>query len=152
MAITENRGGANGGPQYNPMNVNPLGGNGQSGMNTNYTGFAYGQNKAINEQRKAAPIKPTATPTGQMGEARQLIQTPLMPLDAPTERPNEPITAGADAGAGPGSEILNLPQGIGTGQEVDSGIKAICAMYLRDPRNQDLRRILELVDEPAGNL
>jgi len=28
---------------------------------------------------------------------------------APTERPDEPITAGMDFGAGPGSEALNLP-------------------------------------------
>ena len=38
-------GGANGGPQYDPANVNPLGGDGQSGQaNPNYTGFGYGQN------------------------------------------------------------------------------------------------------------
>lgn len=31
-------------------------------------------------------------------------------FDGPTQRPNEPVTAGADAGPGPGSEILGLPQ------------------------------------------
>jgi hypothetical protein len=152
MAV-ENRGGFRPtAPQNNPNNINPMGGNGQSGMNTDYSGFAYGQNKAVNEQRKAAPITPTAAPTGQMGMARELVQEPLIPLDAPTQRPDEPITAGVDMGAGPGSEVLNLPQGVGLGQDVDSGIQAIRAMYMRDPRNQDLRRILELVDEPAGNL
>jgi hypothetical protein len=30
-------------------------------------------------------------------------------LMAPTQRPNEPITAGIDIGDGPGSEIMNLP-------------------------------------------
>jgi hypothetical protein len=150
MAI-ENRGGFRPtAPQNNPMNINPMGGNGQSGMNTDYTGFAYGQNKAINEQRKAAPITPSA-PTSQVGMARELVQEPLIPLDAPTQRPDEPITAGVDIGAGPGSEVLNLPQGIGMGQDVDSGIQAIRAMYLNDPRNQDLRRILELVDNRMGN-
>lgn len=151
MAIQENRGGFRPtAPQNNPMNINPMGGNGQSGMNTDYTGFAYGQNKAVNEQRKAAPITPTAA-TSQTGMARELVQEPLIPLDAPTQRPNEPITAGVDAGAGPGSEVLNLPQGIGMGQDVDSGIQAIRAMYINDPRNQDLRRILELVDLKIGN-
>jgi hypothetical protein len=38
------------------------------------------------------------------------------------------------------------------GQDVDSGIQAIRAMYIRDPRNQDLRRILELVDQQIGNM
>lgn len=151
MAV-ENRGGFRPtAPQNNPANVNPMGGNGQSGMNTDYTGFTYGQNKAVNEQRKAAPI--TAAPTGTTlaAETRRLVQTPLIPLDAPTQRPNEPITAGVDAGAGPGSEVLNLPQGVGIGQEVDSGIQTIRALYMRDPRNQDLRRILELVDQQLGN-
>jgi hypothetical protein len=32
------------------------------------------------------------------------------PLFAPTERPDEPLTAGMDFGAGPGSEALNLPR------------------------------------------
>jgi len=151
MAV-ENRGGRRPtAPQYNPANVNGLGGNGQSGMNTDYSGFTYGMNKAVNEQRKAAPIKPTA-PTGQMGIVRQLVQEPLIPLDAPTQRPDEPITYGVDAGPGPGTEVLNLPQGVGMGQDVDSGIQAIRAMYIRDPRNQDLRRILELVDQQIGNM
>jgi hypothetical protein len=34
----------------------------------------------------------------------------VTPLTAPTERPNEPVTAGMDFGAGPGSEALNLPR------------------------------------------
>ncbi len=151
MAIQENRGGFRPtAPQNNPMNINPMGGNGQSGMNTDYTGFAYGQNKAVNEQRAAAPLA-GAAPTSQTGMARELVQEPLIPLDAPTQRPDEPVTAGVDAGPGPGSEILNLPQGVGMGQDVDSGIQAIRAMYLNDPRNQDLRRILELVDLKIGN-
>jgi hypothetical protein len=34
----------------------------------------------------------------------------LTPLTAPTERPDEPLTAGMDFGEGPGSEALNLPR------------------------------------------
>lgn len=152
MAETENRGGYRPtAAQNNPANINGLGGNGQSGMNTDYTGFAYGMNKAINEQRQAAPIAAPQPATSQMGQARELIQEPIIPLDAPTQRPDEPITAGVDSGAGPGSEILNLPQGIGMGQDVDSGLQAIRAMYLNDPRNQDLRRILEIADKGIGS-
>ena len=122
MAV-ENRGGRRPtAPQYNPANVNGLGGNGQSGMNTDYSGFTYGMNKAVNEQRAAAPIKPTA-PTGQMGIARELVQEPLIPLDAPTQRPDEPITYGVDAGPGPGTEVLNLPQGVGMGFKPEKYLK-----------------------------
>lgn len=152
MAETENRGGYRPtAAQNNPANINGLGGNGQSGMNTDYTGFAYGQNKAVNEQRQAAPITAPRPATSQIGQARELIQEPIVPLDAPTQRPDEPITAGVDIGPGPGSEVLNLPQGIGMGQNVDSGLQAIRAMYLNDPRNQDLRRILEIADKGMGS-
>ena len=37
-----------GAPQNNPANVSGTGGAGQSG---NYTGFAYGQNQTVNNQR-----------------------------------------------------------------------------------------------------
>ncbi len=32
----------------------------------------------------------------------------VVPLTAPSRRPDEPVTAGVDAGPGPGSEILGL--------------------------------------------
>ena len=72
MAV-ENRGGANGGPQYNPANVSGVGGAGQSG---DYTGFGYGQNKAINQDRvtgnqavksiKASDVSAPSEPYGGM--------------------------------------------------------------------------------------
>jgi hypothetical protein len=42
-------------------------------------------------------------------DAKQYTGPPpgsLIPLDAPSERPDEPVTAGLDIGAGPGSEVL----------------------------------------------
>ena len=38
--------------------------------------------------------------------AEPMQQTPLTPLFAPTQRPNEPVTAGVDIGPGPGSNAL----------------------------------------------
>lgn len=150
MAVNENRGGYRPtAPQNNPMNINPMGGNGQSGMNTDYTGFAYGQNKAVNDQRKGAPISaPKSAPAAPVAGFGGL--GPVTPFDAPNDS-NRPLTSGASAGPGPGEEVLVLPQGIGMGPNVDSGIQAVRALYLRDPRNQDLRRILEIVDEQIGN-
>jgi hypothetical protein len=102
-------GGANGGPQYNPANVNGLGGNGQSGMNTDYTGFGYGKNKEINEQRTAAPIK-SSTPQAYETAPVEPSLPPITPLDAPTQFPNQPVTAGGALGDGPGEEVLNVPK------------------------------------------
>jgi hypothetical protein len=37
-------------------------------------------------------------------------QTPITPLYAPTQRPEEPVTAGIAMGAGPGPEVLGINQ------------------------------------------
>ncbi len=47
------------------------------------------------------------------GGAPQQMPTPL---HAPSQNPDQPVTAGADAGAGPGSGVLGLPQA-GTDRE-----------------------------------
>jgi hypothetical protein len=89
MAV-ENRGGANGGPQYNQANVKPMGGNGQSGrMDLNYSGLPYGQNKATNEQRSAAPTK---APSFNAGSARMGEMRSLTPITAETELPDQAVT------------------------------------------------------------
>jgi hypothetical protein len=147
MAV-ENRGGRRPtAPQYNPANVNGLGGNGQSGMNTDYTGFTYGMNKAVNEQRQAAPIKSTDGNARVVPAATQQLPE-VVPLDAPTNRPGQPVTAGGRLGDGGGEEILGLPP-VSPVAEFDSGINTIRALYLQDPNNQDLKRMLEYIDRPG---
>jgi hypothetical protein len=105
--MAENRGGANGGPQYNPANVSATGGAGQSG---NYTGFAYGQNQAVNNQRvegnQAMASAQAATPSAPQDPYQGINMPQLGTLFDPTTRPDEPITAGVDFGPGPGSEAL----------------------------------------------
>ena len=150
MAGNENSGGYRPtAPQNNPANINALGGNGQSGMTTDYSGFAYGKNKEINEQRQAAPMAGQASARTET-PVRTNVMPALVPLDAETQRPDEPITAGVDMGPGPGSEVLNLPQA-GFMQGPDTGIAAIRALYTQDPNNQDLKRMLEFIDT-GGNV
>jgi len=60
----------------------------------------YGDRKAMQETMSAAP----------MARAQAVPSSPsITSLFAPTERPNEPVTAGNPLGAGPGPESLNLP-------------------------------------------
>ena len=99
-------GGANGGPQYNPANVNGRGGNGQSG---DYKGFAYGQNQALAEQKAGAPLATTSTPSAPRPVVAPGIPQ-AVPLTAPTQNPDEPVTAGIPVGPGAGPEALKLPQ------------------------------------------
>ena len=63
------------------------------------SGLQYGQGKETYSNQLAAPM--AGNPMEQMSMPTELM--------APTNRPNEPITAGLDIGEGPGSEIMNLP-------------------------------------------
>jgi len=57
------------------------------------SGLPYGEGQAFMAQQQAAPL----AASGMMPEP-----APIVPLNAPTQRPDEPVTAGADAGPGPG--------------------------------------------------
>ena len=89
-------------PQNNPANINALGGNGQSGgQPARYiSGLLYGQGQETMNQQTAAP----------MAKVQEPSLPAITPLTAPTQRPEEPLTAGMDFGPGPGSDSLNLPQ------------------------------------------
>ena len=114
MAV-ENRGGMRpNAPQNNPANINPFGGNGQSGNGTQapkyIPGMGYGQGKATMEQQKGAKLAgpgpksptPKVTPGMSMTEAR--------PLTAPSDFPDERITTGAAIDATTaGPESLMMP-------------------------------------------
>lgn len=123
-------GGANGGPQYNPANVSGTGGAGQSG---NYTGFAYGQNQAVNNQRvegnQAMASAQAATPSAPQEPYAGINLPQLGTLFDPTTRPDEPITAGVDFGPGPGSEALS--KSVVANTRIDENAK-IAQQYLPD--------------------
>jgi hypothetical protein len=118
-----------GAPQNNPANVSGTGGAGQSG---NYTGFAYGQNQAVNQQRiegnqavastQAATPKPEA-PYGGMNFPE------LGTLFDPDTNPMEPMSTGVDFGRGAGSEAL--PKGLQNNTRPDENAM-IAKQYLPD--------------------
>lgn len=58
---------------------------------------AYGEQKQFQAEQAGAPMARTPNPMAD-----------VVPLTAPTRRPDEPVTAGVDVGPGPGSEILGL--------------------------------------------
>jgi hypothetical protein len=65
---------------------------------------AYGEQKEFQEQQAGAPM---AKSQGQRPAVNDLMAN-VVPLNAPTRRPDEPVTAGVDAGPGPGREVLGL--------------------------------------------
>ena len=104
----ENRGGANGGPQYNPANVSGTGGAGQSGRIAQ--GYSYGMNKQINDQAAGAPLANARTfSTGSAPIGAMSSMPPVTPITAPSEMPDQPVTDGVPIGAGNNS-IPGLPQ------------------------------------------
>jgi hypothetical protein len=102
MAGNENSGGYR--QPMNPAPVSPPGalskrtdGGAVDGMTQpaqRYSGFAYGENKALEDQQSGAPMM------GMPSFAD------VIPLSAPTARPDEPLTAGINRGEGPGTEAM----------------------------------------------
>ena len=146
--MAENRGGMRPtAPQNNPANISATGGNGQSGTQpARYiSGMAYGEGQATMQQQQSAPMAGTSAPRASAPSLAALSQGPaITSLNAPTERPDEPITQGNPMGPGAGPEILNLPTAMP--DELDDAVAALQTLFLQNPRNQDVRRAMETLE------
>lgn len=96
---------------------------------------AAGGVKAPAAPAPAAPAAPAAAPS-------HILPDQLPSLDAPSDRPGEPVTAGLDIGPGAGVEALGF---IPPSQAVQS----IRAAYLARP-TPELRRALTYLDLMSG--
>lgn len=70
----------------------------------------YGEQQTFRQMESAAPM--AQAPAGPATPAAPVAPADLSnvtPFDAPTDRPHEPVTAGAAAGPGPGPAALGLP-------------------------------------------
>lgn len=68
----------------------------------------YGERKQMQEIVGGAPTAKTrGAADPQIGRPRTSLPE-VTPLFAPSQRPDEPITAGIDMGAGPGSDVLGM--------------------------------------------
>lgn len=139
MAGNENSGGFRPTAPQNNTGVSATGGAGSADgvPNLNYSGFAYGQNKAINEQQGAG------LPMGQPS-APQAALPQITPITAPSETPERDVYYGMPFGPGPGPEAVSLPQGLSL--QEDPARQIIRALYQQNPRNEDLRYIIEAMD------
>ena len=71
-------------------------------------GGDYGDGQELMELQKGAPM--AADPSVEAaGYTPQPPTVEPVPLGAASAYPDEPITAGVDVGAGPGSEVMQLP-------------------------------------------
>lgn len=67
-------------------------------------GGQYGEGRQLMGLQQAAPMA-AASPLPSMSKTATGL-SPIVPLTAPTQRPEEPLTAGMPFGAGPGVEAL----------------------------------------------
>ena len=90
-------------PQRTNTKPMPVSGPGRLSQRTDMipTGGAYGERKETQELL-AAGNRATPQPSR--------VSPKITGLFEPTELPNEPVTAGNPMGAGPGPEMLSLPQ------------------------------------------
>lgn len=116
------------------------------------TGQPYGAAKQQADSQKVVPIAgrtspgPSGPPAVAPPATGGLPGPPpgqLTPLDAPSQRPGEPVTAGLGVGAGAGPEA-NPFNNVGS---EDDAVLAIRAAYAAYP-SEALRSILERLDLP----
>jgi hypothetical protein len=107
-------------------------------------GQTYGEAGAQRRAQQAVPMGAPQPP--QVAPQQQQRQPlPVTPLSAPSERPDEPITAGNPLGAGPGMDMLPQPMPMGTapGSRQDL-INQVRYIYSKTPNTALLQLILEL--------
>lgn len=111
------------------------------------SGLPYGQGQAQMQQQTSAPMAGNPVASAQVS-ADSVARAPQMPptigMFEPTQRPDEPITAGMDFGPGPDSSVLGVPD---LPKNDDPTIRSIQALYMQDPRNEDLRLIIQTLGE-----
>jgi len=75
---------------------------------------SYGEGVETQAIKSGAPLSTTPdTRPARAGDVREAAtQGPVTELYAPTTRPGEPITAGIDRGAGPGSSALMMQKSV----------------------------------------
>lgn len=74
------------------------------------TGLPYGQHQQLAQEQAAVPLGGgPINPVAQAMPAAQEHNFTPVDLFGPTNRPNEPVTAGLSVGPGPGPEVLHGP-------------------------------------------
>lgn len=69
----------------------------------------YGENAVYRDLQQQAPLSQSPGPADARASRGGATTPPVVPLTAPTQNAAEPVTAGADAGPGPGMAALGLP-------------------------------------------
>lgn len=115
----------------------------------------YGDGQALMDMQASAPMAQTNNPPKpapassmqpqQGGQAQPMQQQqPIVPLTAPTQRPNEPVTTGSPLGPGAGPEILGtMPTPVGGG----SAKQTVQALASHPDASPELKRLAAILGQ-----
>lgn len=107
-------------------------------------GGSYGDRQELTQLQQASPLAQTPSlPSASSGGGGAVPQAPSVmpiPLSAPTTRPDEPITAGAALGPGPGLEALGP---VGPSAAYVRGVDALQAMAPDAALNPEVAFLLQ---------
>lgn len=121
-------------------------------------GLPYGDRAKLISAQRAVPMGSPGVPTPQMGGApgggvpggAPPIPGQVVPggLLGPTQRPNEPVTAGLPTGPGPGPEVLSANQGGG----LDPLTQAASALHqLGNSADAETAALRDAIDATLAN-
>lgn len=102
------------------------------------TNQPYGQASSQRAAQSAIPMAAPAPPAPGGAPPPPPGLGAAVPLNAPSSRPDEPVTAGLNLGAGPGSEALFQPP-----DPAELEIRALYALY----PNNDLLDLINFMDQ-----
>ena len=95
---------------------------------TTATNQQYGMALAQQKSQQAVPMG--QSPVSAPQQTKPTVRPgSLTPLTAPTARPNEPITAGADFGPGPNSAVVGMIPQIGSKNDLAMRVRAIASQF-----------------------
>ena len=109
----------------------------------------YGDGQELADLQASAPMAATPSAKGPSATAvNQAASAPmqnapaqtLTPLNAPTQRPNEPVTTGLSSGPGAGPNILGLPQGV-MAQQGQSAKQIVQTLASRPDASPELQKL-----------
>ena len=157
---------ANGqGGMRTPRNPAPVSGPGQLSQRTdggpqqtlaNMTGMPYGENAEFNTMQSAAPMSAAGQTTARAPRPRQGGggRIGAVPLFSPTQRPDEPVTAGAPFGPGDGPPAMTATptmrqMGIEEARSLVESIPALEQAANSEYGTDSFRRFVEYVKSVA---
>lgn len=106
----------------------------------------YGDIKKATDAQRAVPIGKAPTDIGKgVAAPNYSIPGTLGAFDRPTERPNEPITAGSNFGPGPNAMQAGIPIMMNAQMQAKEELRAIYSMY----PNEDLADLLNAMTSEA---